>query len=106
MEHLLQADIKNVTFGRAAKLVAVYLKTMIVIPDPECVFAAILHPPVDRILLQNVARDKQYPSEFRKVWSTTNWTELNEDQYYQVIETFRECGLDIPQFWRIERYWD
>ena len=105
-EHLLQADVKNVTYGRAAKLVAVYLKTMIVIPDPESVFAAIAHPPVDRILLQNLARDKQYPSVFRKIWSTTNWTGLNEEAYYQLIDGFRQCGLNKPQFWRIERYWD
>jgi hypothetical protein len=97
--------VENVTYGRAAKLVAVYLKTMIVIPNPDSVFATIAHPPVDRILLQNLARDNEYPNELRKVWSTTNWTDLNENTYYHLIESFRECGLDEPQFWRVERYW-
>jgi hypothetical protein len=97
--------VKYVTYGRAVKLVAVYLKTMIVIPDPESVFASIAHPPVDRILLQNLARDSEYPNEIRKAWRSTNWTDLNEGTYYHLIESFRECELDKPQFWRIERYW-
>jgi hypothetical protein len=48
--------IAGTSFGRVAKLVAVYLKAMVVTgPLGTSPLAAVIHPPIDRILLQNIA---------------------------------------------------
>lgn len=106
-DHLRSANVANVFYGRAAKLVAVYLKSMVVVSDHVgLAFAAIIHPPVDRTLLQNLARDRRFTQQFRRHWRTVNWTSLSETEYFVLIEEFRRNELHKPAFWMIERYWD
>ena len=56
VDSLEKAGIANVTFGRAAKLIAIYLKSVVVLgPSSGTAFARIAHPPIDSILLRNLA---------------------------------------------------
>jgi hypothetical protein len=90
----------KVTYGRMAKIIAIYLKTAIVIPEPECPLSKVAHPPVDRILLTNLHRKhKQYRL------NQYNWTQLGEEAYFEVIESLRKIAAGDP-LWTLERYWE
>ena len=71
----------------------------------ETPFGRLLHPPIDRILLQQLAADPVDPATHRVAWRGIRWTQLNADDYFQLIHELREGGLDQPAFWAIERYW-
>lgn len=103
-KHLEKVGLENVTYGRVAKLIAVYLKSMIITVHPDSRFASIAHPPIDRILLQNLARSRDPASQYRW-WYQTSWTKLTQEKYFKLIASFRDCGLDKPHFWHLERYW-
>jgi hypothetical protein len=107
MDALKDASVTDVSYGRAAKLVAIYLKAMIVVSEhAQSAFAAIIHPPVDRVLLQNLARDRRFHPQLRNRWRNLNWTGLSESDYFTLIEEFRRNNLDKPAFWMLERYWE
>jgi hypothetical protein len=106
MAHLKRRRVKNVTFGRAAKLVAVYLKTMIVIgPDGSSPIAGVLHPPIDRILLRSLARDPEVPRPIRREWARLNWTTLDKRGYSRLIRQLRDCLGKGKPLWHLERHW-
>ena len=90
---------EKTSFGRAAKIVAIYLKTAIVLPDNgESVLAKIIYPPIDRKLLQNLCR------AFKdKGFMENPWTELNKEQHQDLIKKMREISPD--SFWKIESFW-
>ncbi|MEK7994019.1 MAG: hypothetical protein AAB403_09475 [Planctomycetota bacterium] len=107
VDYLTTGGVTNVPYGRAAKLMAVYLKSMIVVSEhARSTFAAIIHPPVDRSLLQNLARDRRFDQKLRHHWRNLNWTGLSGVDYFALINEFRRNGLDKPEFWMLERYWD
>jgi hypothetical protein len=89
------------SYGRAAKLLAVYLKTMIVIAGLEKTpLAYAIHPPIDRQLLQTVAGAKDIP-HLRYV----SWTQLEKDQYYALVHVLRQLLQEGQPFWMLEEYW-
>jgi hypothetical protein len=107
VNRLTTAGVAMATYGRAAKLVAIYLKSMIVVSEhTQSVFAAIIHPPIDRTVLQNLARDPRFNQGFRHQWRNLSWTTLSEGDYFALITQLRQNGLDKPAFWMLERYWD
>lgn len=84
----------NTTYGRAAKIVAIYIKTTVVLRDNgTSPLANKAHPPIDKILLGNL-----------KIKGS--WTKLNEEEYFTIINNLRN---EYPQykdcFWKIEKYW-
>lgn len=103
---LQKNGISNVTFGRAAKLIAVYLKSFVVLgPGSATAFARVAHPPIDSILLKNLASANDVHSEHQRKWAKTKWTKLNEGQYSELIEQIRQAvGAEEP-FWKLERFW-
>ena len=106
MQRLATGGVQPVTYGRAAKIVAIYLKSMVVVgPGWDTQFARLIHPPIDRILLQNIVRDNGLPDEVRQVCEGVNWTELPEARYFGLIAGFRQHRMDKPAFWMLERYW-
>lgn len=106
LEHLRCAGVLDPRFGRAAKLVAVYLKAMIVVgPHTDPPLARVAHPPVDRILLKGLASCQDVPPAAQDKFRTTNWTSLKEDEYYALIRQIKDAVPDIVPFWRLERYW-
>ncbi|MFH0957458.1 MAG: hypothetical protein V1897_02025 [Pseudomonadota bacterium] len=44
--------IKGASYGRAAKLLAVYIKSMIVVQNDQNKLSDVAHPPIDRIILR------------------------------------------------------
>src|SRR2546428_12007924 len=66
-----QRRIAKVTYGRAAKLVAVYLKAIVIMGDGcNSSFGRNLHlhPPIDRILLHGLASSDKIASPHKAAW--------------------------------------
>ncbi len=106
VDFLRNRNIAKVTYGRAAKLVAVYLKSMVIIgPYAETLLASLAHLPVDRILLQNLSRSPEIHSQYKRTWQTINWTELDEQSYYDLIAQLRNYLRGDEPFWGLERFW-
>lgn len=102
IQHLKSIDKKlenKASYGRAAKIIAIYIKTIIVIRDSGLSnLAKIAHPPIDRILLTNVHK------EYKGLgFNNINWTQLAEDEYFDLISKLRT--LTFVYFWELERYW-
>ena len=98
IQHLTNKGI-HTTYGRAAKIIAVYLKTSIVIRDSgESVVAKIIHPPIDNILLSNLSKNNK-----KFGFSNIKWTQLSENEYFKLIDNLRTLHFD--SFWKLEKYW-
>jgi hypothetical protein len=104
---LLRAQgVASVTYGRAAKIIAIYLKSMVVIgPLWDTPFARVIHPPLDQILLCGLASRDGLPKGLQRKCKTVKWTKLSEDEYFDLIQAFRQASLDEPAFWMLEQYW-
>ena len=103
-DYLNEKGVQNVSYGRAAKLVNVYLKSMLVLNDLSGELAAFIHPPIDRILLQNIAKNVTMEKDEKKKLKATNWTQLEEEEYFQLISTLKALNGNQP-FWQLEEHW-
>lgn len=98
-------EVKDPSFGRAAKVIAIYLKTMIGLGELDAhALQKHIHPPIDRILLMNMREKLGY-----KVKDLPNWTQLNKDDYAEVIKRISDWmkgnrkGADL---WEVEEFWE
>jgi hypothetical protein len=106
VDFLEEAGIPKVFFGRAAKLISVYLKSVVVLgPGAGTAFARIIHPPIDSILLRGLAVSDRRSAHKRK-WAKTKWTNLKEEEYYELILQLREILGPEEPFWMLERFWN
>ena len=104
---LRQRSIARVTYGRAAKLVGVYLKATVIMGEGcDTPFGCNLHPPIDRILLRGLASSKRIVSPHKFAWRTLNWTQLDEPSYVELIRQLRSAIPNGAPFWTIEEYWE
>lgn len=104
---LTEDGLQKVTYGRAAKLVAVYLKAIVIMGDGcDSSLGRNLHPPVDRILLQGLALSNRITSPHKAAWRSINWTQLDGSGYDQLIGQLRKSIPDDAPFWTIEEYWE
>jgi hypothetical protein len=91
------SKVENGSYGRAAKIIAIYLKTTLVIStqgkDKRCDF---IHPPLDRILLRHL------PDELKSLKKMA-WTGFDKKMYQQVVETIRKTKYSFN--WRLEELW-
>jgi hypothetical protein len=101
----LEGSHTKATFGRAAKLVAVYLKSMVVLVRPDTALARVCHPPFDSILLRNVARAPSVHSPHKHTWSKVRWTKLDEMSYYNLVSQLCAIIPDGEPFWKLEQFW-
>ncbi len=93
--------LAKATYGRVAKIIAIYVKTSYIIRYPDTALSKVVHPPVDRILLQRLARGNyDFSVDLKKI----NWTQLDQETYFQLIDDLRRFWGDRP-FWKIEAYW-
>ncbi|HKB45985.1 MAG TPA: hypothetical protein VKC90_16425 [Chitinophagaceae bacterium] len=97
------SEIKNqkVSFGRAAKIINVYLKTSIVISgcsDNNNLITGLIHPPIDRILLINLIGKHKLSSKYKVAW-----TEMSEEVYTEIINELRKT---FNSLWQAEEYWN
>jgi hypothetical protein len=102
---LTNAGVEKVTYGRAAKLIAVYLKSAVVLGRRETSLSRVAHPPIDRILLSQLVAAEKVESEHKTAWATMRWTSLDEAQYYQLVEQLRTTLASGEPFWMLEQYW-
>jgi hypothetical protein len=94
------------TFGRAAKLIAIYLKGMVILNgDAEPSRARVVHPPIDGILLHNMCNATDVQSTHKTTLRKVKWTKLDEDEYYRIIDQLRTCIANGEPFWTLERFW-
>ncbi|HEY8897540.1 MAG TPA: hypothetical protein VIM79_22095 [Niastella sp.] len=93
--------IENVSYGRAAKIIAIYLKTTVVLCNKAtCTKSDVIHPPVDRILLQNLAKTEPGLKEL----ADKNWTMFDLQNYWQTVELIRSRFGSFN--WRLEEFWE
>ncbi|WP_146345901.1 hypothetical protein [Falsiphaeobacter marinintestinus] len=99
------------SYGRAAKLVNVYLKVLFLsdfglksqAPTVDRARVDAIHPPIDRVLLTELARQEPTHKDFWKAMRNKGWTNFDQDEYQDVIAKVRE--ITNGQLWRIEAYW-
>lgn len=99
MDALKRQGVEQASYGRAAKIIAIYLKTSVVLSNKgTCCKSMVIHPPIDRILLQALAKNKAL-----RTLSAINWTGLEEKPYWELVEMLRK---HIPEFnWKLEEHW-
>lgn len=94
------------THGVAAKLINVYLKALFVCggnhEDPR---VKALHPPIDALLLRELAAKNIGGSarEWRR-FGTMRWSKLDSSEYQAVIDCIRHAIPGRP-LWEIESHW-
>ena len=94
-----ELKVANATYGRAAKIIAIYLKTASIIPlEGQGNFSQLIHPPIDRILLTNLSRKNKI-----KKLCERGWTSLNENEYWTLCERIELEGFALN--WKLEEYW-
>jgi hypothetical protein len=104
---LAQEGVPNPTFGRAAKLVAIYLKAIVVVgPCVDTGLARLSYLPIDNILLNNISKAPDVHSPHKRKWGKVKWTKLNEEGYYSLIGQLRGALRPSEPFWALERYWN
>jgi hypothetical protein len=98
--HSLKKSGIDTSYGRAAKIIAVYIKTSIIIKDKgKSQLSKIAHPPIDRILLTNLTKI----SDIKMI----NWTEMNESEYFTLISEIKQLAIELKlkSLWKIEKHW-
>jgi hypothetical protein len=105
--NLIDRQISKATYGRAAKLVAVYLKAIVIMGDGcNSSLGRNMHPPIDRILLQSLAASDKITSPCKEAWRSVSWTQLDQPAYERLIGQLRGAIPAGAPFWTIEEYWE
>lgn len=89
---------KQFSFGLAAKIIAIYIKTAVVLPtNGNSSLAKVAHPPIDSILLKSMNTKHQLKLE-------TNWSTFKWERYEKMID---EVLVFFPAqpYWMIEDAW-
>lgn len=105
------------TYGRAQKLVNIYLKSKIICGGAphDDMRVAKLHPPLDRQLLAELDKlgSKQLGTAlcevFREKWNMaramgTSWTDFNKPTYDAYVAAIKVLQGERP-LWAVEEYW-
>lgn len=94
------------THGVSAKLINIYLKSIIICGGFfNHQNAKYIHPPIDSVLLKELAKiDFNKKSKFWKDSNKIAWSKFDSDQYERVIEEIKN-GLKDKPLWEIEKFW-
>jgi hypothetical protein len=94
------------THGLSAKLINIYLKSIIICGGfYEHKKAKFIHPPIDRVLLRELAKvNFNEKGEFWKECEKIAWSKFTSDQYEKVIHEIK-IGLNEADLWQIEKHW-
>lgn len=101
---LCKHGIKDkVSFGRVSKIIAIYIKTVHILNSPYDSLSKFAHIPIDNILLTKLS-ERYNCKYFKKI----KWTKLNRNQYYELIDKFKEIQKKekLEYFWMLEKYWE
>ena len=100
MIHEFQLLNITATYGKVAKIIAIYLKTSIIIgadiDDGKIIF---IHPPIDIIILKNLPGNVTEFKPLRKL----NWTQLDQKNYWEMEKIIRAKFGFFD--WRLEMLW-
>lgn len=89
---------KQFSFGLAAKIISIYIKTAVVLPtNGESTLAQVAHPPIDSLLLKGINAKHQLRLE-------TNWSTFDWERYERMINELFLLYPALP-YWRIEDVW-
>jgi hypothetical protein len=88
-----------VTYGRAAKIIAIYLKTAVIIRDKaKSKICDIIHPPIDFIFITAISKRVSL-----KEIKNNKWTKLNEKEYWSLCSKIKN---EFSFFnWKLEEFW-
>lgn len=101
----IDAQANNFTHGIAAKLINIYFKSKFVSGNQiSHKNIAALHPPVDRLLLNELARKDTKRAEKWRTYRDTGWSKFSSKDYEEVIDLISDHQNGAP-LWQIERYW-
>lgn len=96
---LNRMGVTNTTYGRAAKIISIYLKTAVILPNSgTCKRSSIIHPPIDSILLKNLS-----VAAGNKSILAVPWTLLDESGYWSLVLQIK--SLPKAFNWTLEEYW-
>ncbi|MBT8154863.1 hypothetical protein KMP13_13430 [Epibacterium ulvae] len=106
----LQPNV-NASYGVAAKVINVFIKALCLSDfgsiDPSVSGRTnVFHPPVDRQVLNGLAKSKTLSRTDKIYWRRmrdTGWTRFDQDTYNDVIRRMRILANN--ELWRIEAYW-
>ena len=101
----LKPEDKREQYGRAAKIIAIYIKTYHILGNPTSSLSEFAHPPVDRILLAALFKKNKKLTKLNV--ADTAWTNLTEKDYFEVIDALRiiQHKHELKYFWMIESAW-
>ena len=106
IQSLRAQGVPSPTFGLAVKLIAVYIKSAVVLGDGTATaLARVAHPPIDAILLRNLSVSPEIDSPHKKSWRKVAWTRLTEEDYYPLMQQLRDALKTGQPFWTLEHYW-
>ena len=97
-----QNDGVTISHGTAAKLINVYLKALFLTDvSSETSQVKVVHPPIDRLLIDELARERP------DIWRghPRSWSKFDSDLYERTIEKVRETLEPQSGLWRIEAHW-
>lgn len=91
---------KQISYGIAAKLVAVFIKGYFILAGKqETQLARVAYPPIDSYLLKGI--DDKFNTTLSKKYK---WQKLDDKTYFELLSELSELNGDRP-FWAIEKYW-
>jgi hypothetical protein len=90
---------RRVSFGIAAKVISIYVKTAEVLPsNGKSLLSHFAFPPIDAYLLSNL------PQNWLNAKSIT-WSTLRQEAYMNMMHILRAKMGNEP-FWKLEAYWN
>jgi len=103
---LSKKENMNFTHGVSAKLINIYLKSIIICGGfHNHINAKYIHPPIDSVLLKELASVNF--NNNGKFWRDANkiaWSNFDSNQYEEVIQEIK-TGLGNNPLWEIEMFW-
>ena len=80
---------------------------MVVVGEsPQRKLSAVIHPPIDRTLLQRLAATAAIDAPQRARWKSVAWTKLTEEEYYSLLAELHAVLADAEPWWKLEEYWN
>lgn len=110
-EHIIELSksktCPDFTHGVAAKLINIYLKTILScggFHSHEKV--SFIHPPIDSLLMKALVNAPEYSHKktFWKEMDTRRWSKFSSDDYEAVIQELQSVVGEKP-LWSVEKYW-
>jgi len=99
-DHVRRKYGKEVSYGIAAKLVAVFIKGYFILSGKQgTCLAKVAHPPIDSFLLKGI--DENRGTCLSKRYK---WQKLDEKTYFELLSELHKIKETEP-FWAIEKYW-